>query len=139
MERPQEHGRAPGALTAAGRAAAAACGVLAVAVVAIVIWRSAALFALLYVAAILAVVLDRPVNALVRRGLARAWALGWVLTGVGAASAAILVAFGVLVAQVTQLGSAAPALAQRLQALPVRWRAESSGRRAGWRTPPARS
>ena len=116
MEERREPGRAAAALATAGQAAAAAGGVLAVALAAFAIWHSAALFALLYVAAILAVVLDRPVDALVRRWrLGRRWALALVLTGVGAATAAIVAAFGMLVAQVTQLGSAAPALAQRLR------------------------
>ena len=117
MEAPRDPGRAEAALAAAGRAAAATCGVLSVALVAFVLWRSAALLALLYVAAMMAVVLDRPVAALVRRGLGRAWALALVLGGVGAvALAAVVVAFGPLVAQVRGLATAAPAVADRLRA-----------------------
>src|SRR6266542_3042363 len=115
MEAPRDRGRAA-ALAVAGRAAAATCGVLSVALVAFVLWRSAALLALLYVAAMMAVVLDRPVAALVRQGLGRAGALALVLSGVGAASLAVaIVAFGPLVSQVRGLATAAPALADRLR------------------------
>jgi predicted PurR-regulated permease PerM len=93
------------------------CGVLSVALAAFVLWRSAALLALLYVAAMMAVVLDRFVATLVRQGLGRAWALALVLSGVGAvALAAVVVAFGPLVAQVRELATAAPAVADRLRA-----------------------
>lgn len=106
----------------AGRAAAATCGVLSVALVVFALWRSAALLALLYLAAMMAVVLDRPVAALVRRGLGRAWAVALVLTGVGAvALAAVVVAFGPLVDQVRGLATAAPAVADRLRAALVGW------------------
>ncbi len=106
----------------AGRAAAATCGVMSVALVGFALWRSAALLALLYVAATMAVVLDRPVAALVRRGLGRAWALALVLTGVGAvALAAVVVAFGPLVHQVRGLATAVPAVADRLRAALVGW------------------
>ncbi len=120
MEAPRDRGRAA-ALAVAGRAAAATCGVLSVALVAFVLWRSAALLALLYVAAMMAVVLDRPVAALVRRGLGRPWALAVVLTGIGAvALAAVVVAFGPLVDQVRGLATAAPAVAERLRDALVR-------------------
>jgi putative heme transporter len=101
----------------AGRAAAATCGVLGVSLAAFILWRSAALLALLYVAAIFAVVLDRPVAALVRRGLGRPWALALVLTGVGAiALAAFVVALGPLVAQARGLATTVPAVADRFRA-----------------------
>ncbi len=117
MEAPRDPGRAEAALAVARRAAAAACGVLAVALVLFVLWRSAALLALLYVAAMVAVILDRPVAALVRRGLRRAWALALVLSGLGAATlAAVALASGPLVAQVRGLATAAPAVADRLRA-----------------------
>jgi predicted PurR-regulated permease PerM len=116
MEARREPGRSAAALATAGRAAAATCGVLAVVLAAIVVWRSAALLALLYVSAIFAIVLERPVDALVRRGLGRAWALALVLGGVAAATAAIVGALGSLGAQVSALASAAPALADRLRA-----------------------
>jgi len=116
MEAPRDPGRATAALAAAGRAAAATCGVLSVALVTFVLWRSATLLALLYVAAMMAVVLDRPVAALVRRGLGRAWALALVLSGVGATMlAAIVVAFGPLVAQVRGLAAAAPGVVDSLR------------------------
>lgn len=116
MEAPRDPGRAA-ALAVAGRAAAATCGVLAVALVAFVLWRSAALLALLYVAAMMAVVLDRPVTALVRRGVGRVWALALVLSAVVAvALAAAVVAFGPLVAQARELATAAPAVADHLRA-----------------------
>jgi predicted PurR-regulated permease PerM len=116
MEAPHDPGRAVFAVAA--RAAAATCGVLLVALVAFILWRSAALLALLYVAAMMAVVLDRPVAALVRRGLGRAWALTLVLSGVLAAMlAAIAVAFGPLVAQASGLVSAIPAVSDRLRAV----------------------
>ena len=115
MDPPHDPGRAQ-ALALAGRAAAATCGVLAVALGALVLWRSAALLALLYVAAMVAIALDRPVAALVRRGLGRRWALALVLCGVGAvALAAVVVAFGPLVAQLRGLATVAPALADRLR------------------------
>ena len=117
MEAPRSPGRLGVALAVAGRAAAASCGVLSVALVVVVVWRSAALLALLYVAAMLAVVLDRPVAALVRRGLGRAWALALVLGGLAAlAVAAVTVALDPLVAQVRGLAAAAPAAADRLRA-----------------------
>ncbi len=116
MEAPHETRRAA-ALAVAGRAAAAACGVLAVALIAFVLWRSAALLALLYVAAMMAVVLDRPVEALVRHRVRRRWALALVLAWVGAATvAALAIAFGPLVAQLRALASAAPGLADSLRA-----------------------
>ncbi len=102
---------------AAALAAAATCGVLSVALVVFVLWRSAALLALLYVATMMAVVLDRPVAALVRRGVRRGWALALVLTWAGAATvAALVIAFGPLLAQLRALASAAPAVADRLRA-----------------------
>ena len=117
MESSRDTERAAAALSVAGRAAAAACGVLTVSLGAFVIWRSAALIALLYVAAMLAVVLDRPVAALVRRGFARAWALALVLIG-GAAVVlvAVAVACGPLVSQARGLATAAPTLADRVRA-----------------------
>jgi len=120
MEAPRSPGRWGVALAVAGRAAAASCGVLSVALVVVVVWRSAALLVLLYVAAMLAIVLDRPVAALVRRGLGRAWALALVLGGLTAiAVAAAAVALGPLVAQVRGLAAAAPAAADRLRAAVV--------------------
>jgi predicted PurR-regulated permease PerM len=117
MEGPGHPGRAAEALAIAGRAAAASCGVLGVALGAWVLWRSAALLALLFVAVSVAVVLDRPVAALVRAGLGRAWAVALVLTGVGAvAIAAVALALGPLVAQVRELAAAAPGVADRLRA-----------------------
>ncbi len=117
MEGPRDPGRSAATLAVARRAAAAACGVLFVALAAFVLWRSAALLALLYVAALIAVVLDRPVAALVRRGLGRTWALALVLSGVGAGTlAAVAVALGPLVAQVRGLATAAPAVADRVRA-----------------------
>ncbi len=102
---------------AAVLAAAATCGVLSVALVVFVLWRSAALLALLYVATMMAVVLDRPVAALVRRGVRRGWALALVLAWAGAATvAALAIAFGPLLAQLRALASAAPAVAERLRA-----------------------
>jgi predicted PurR-regulated permease PerM len=116
METPHDRGRAA-ALAVAGRAAAATCGVVTVALVAFVVWRSAGLLALLYVAAMIAVVLDRPVAALTRQGLRRRWALALVLTGVGVATlAAVLLALGPLVAQARGLATVAPAVADRLRA-----------------------
>lgn len=116
MKAPHDSRRAA-ALVVAGRAAAATCGVLSVALATFVVWRSAALLALLYVAAMIAVVLDRPVAGLVRHGLGRAWALALVLTGVGAfALAAAAGALGPLVAQARELAAAAPAVAERLRA-----------------------
>ncbi len=116
MEAPHHSGRAA-AVVVAGHAAAAACGVLAVALVTLVVWRSAALLGVLYVAAMIAVVLDRPVAALVRHGLGRAWAVALVLTGVvTVALAAGVVALGPLVAQARELAAAAPAVAERLRA-----------------------
>jgi predicted PurR-regulated permease PerM len=116
MDAPGDRGRAA-ALAVAGRAAAATCGVVAVALVAFVVWRSAGLLALLYVAAMIAVVLDRPVSALVRRGLARGWALALVLTAVAAvALTAALLVLGPLLAQARGLASEAPAVADRLRA-----------------------
>ena len=109
IEGPRDPGRSAAALAVARRAAAASCGVLLVALAAFVLWRSAALLALLYVAALIAVDLDRPVAALVRRGLGRRWALALVLSGVGAGTlAAVAVALGPLVAQVRGLATAAP-------------------------------
>jgi predicted PurR-regulated permease PerM len=117
MEAPRDRGHAATALAVAGRAAAAASGVLSVALAAFVLWRSAALLALLYVAAMMAVVLERPVDALVRRGLGRAWALALVLCGVAVIGlVTIVVAFGPLVAQVSGLATAAPAVADRVRA-----------------------
>jgi putative heme transporter len=116
MEPSRETDRAAAALSIAGRAGAAACGVLAVSLGAFVIWRSAALIALLYVAAMLAVVLDRPVASLVRRGVGRGWALALVLIGVTAiVFIAVVVAFGPLVDQARGLAAAAPALADRVR------------------------
>lgn len=116
MEAPRDPGRAAAGLAVAGRAAAATCGVLFVALAAFVLWRSAALLALVYVAAMMAVVLDRPVAALVRRGLGRMWALALVLSGVVAVTlAAVFVAFGPLVAQASGLATAAPAVADRVR------------------------
>jgi putative heme transporter len=107
----------PAALAVAGRAAAAACGVLAVSLGAFILWRSAALLALLYVAAMMAVVLDRPVTALVRGGLGRPWALALVLTGSGAIVLAIVViALGPLVTQARELATTVPAVADRIRA-----------------------
>jgi hypothetical protein len=63
MAAPRDRGRTAEALAVAGRAAAAMCGALSVVLAAFVLWRSAALLALLYVAAMLAVVLDRPAPA----------------------------------------------------------------------------
>lgn len=117
METPRDPGRAAAAFAVAGRAAAATCGILSVALLAFVLWRSAALLALLYVAAMVAVILDRPVAALVRRGLRRAWALALVLSSLGAATlAAVTLASGPLVSQVRGLATAAPAVADRLRA-----------------------
>jgi putative heme transporter len=121
MEAPRDPGRAA-AVAVAGRAAAATCGVLFVALAAFVLWRSAALLALVYVAAVIAIVLDRPVAALVRRGLGRTWALALVLSGVVAVTlAAVVVAFGPLVAQASGLATAAPAVADRVRAALVGW------------------
>jgi putative heme transporter len=120
MMDPRDPDRAPAALAVAFRAAAAACGVLSVALVAFVLWRSAALLALLYVAAMMAVILDRPVVALVHRGLAREWAVALVLSTLGAvALATVVVAFGPLLAQARGLAAAAPAVADRLRAATV--------------------
>ncbi len=117
MEAPRDRGHTAAVVAVDGRAATATCGVLLAALLAFVLWRSAALLALPYVAAIMALVLDRPVSALVRRGLARAWALAVVLSGVGAATlGAVIVAAGPLVAQVRGLASAAPAVATSLRA-----------------------
>jgi predicted PurR-regulated permease PerM len=116
MEAPRNSGRAADALALAGRAAAAMCGVLVVALVAFAIWRAAALLALLYVAAMVAVALNRPVAALVRRGLGRVRALTLVLSGVAVVVvAAVLIAFGPLVGQLGGLAAAAPAVADRLR------------------------
>ncbi len=121
MEAPRDPGRAA-AVVVAGRAAAATCGVLFVAVAAFVLWRSAALLALVYVAAVIAIVLDRPVAALVRRGLGRTWALALVLSGVVAVTlAAVVVAFGPLVAQASGLATAVPVVADRVRAALVGW------------------
>ncbi|HEX9050802.1 MAG TPA: AI-2E family transporter [Anaeromyxobacter sp.] len=101
---------------AAALAAAATCGVLSVALVVFVLWRSAALLALLYVAIMMAVLLDRPVAALVRRGVRRGWALALVLTWAAAATvAALAIALGPLLAQLRALASAAPSVADRLR------------------------
>jgi predicted PurR-regulated permease PerM len=117
MDGPRDPGRSAAALAVARRAAAAACGVLFVALAAFALWRSAALLALLYIAAVIAVVLDRPVAALVRRGLGRRRALALVLSGVGAGTlAAVAVALGPLVAQVRELATAAPAVVDRVRA-----------------------
>jgi predicted PurR-regulated permease PerM len=116
MEAPRQPRRGEAALAVAGRAAAATCGVLAVALAAFVVWHSASLLALLYVAAMMAVVLDRPVAALVRRGLARGLALALVLSGVAVGTAAILfVALPPLVDQARALAAAAPAEAEHLR------------------------
>ena len=116
MDEPRSQGWVGIALALAGRAAAAACGVLAVALVALVLWRSAGLLALLYAAAILAVLLERPVAWLERAGLGRSWALALVLIGVFAVTiAAAVVAVGPLVAQARELASAAPAVAERVR------------------------
>jgi predicted PurR-regulated permease PerM len=97
-------------------AAAVTCGVLAVALGAYVVWRSAALLALVYAAAMLAVVLDRPAAALVRRGLGRRWAVTLVLTAACAMAAAfVVVAFGPLVAQARALATAVPEIADRVR------------------------
>jgi putative heme transporter len=146
MESPRDPGRTPASLAVAFRAAAATCGVLSVVLVAFVLWRSAALLALLYVAAMMAVVLDRPVAALVRKGLAREWAVALVLSAIGAvALTAIVVAVGPLVAQARGLAAAAPALADRLRAALVgrfgtvldatpvaAWFRDALSRGAGW-------
>jgi predicted PurR-regulated permease PerM len=84
---------------------------------AFVLWRSVALLALLYAGAMLAVVLDRPVAALTRRGLARAWALALVLAGAClVAAVAGVVAVGPLVAQARALAAAAPDIADHVRA-----------------------
>jgi putative heme transporter len=117
MESTRNTDRAAAALGIAGRAAAATCGVLSVTFAAYVLWRSAVLLALLYAAAMIAVVLDRPVAALARRGLRRAWALALVVVGAGAVTLGIAgVTLGPLVAQVVALATAAPELADRLRA-----------------------
>jgi predicted PurR-regulated permease PerM len=104
------------ALALAVRAAAATSGVLSVAFVAFVVWRSAALLILLYAAAILAVLLDRPVAALVRCGLGRPLALVLVLIGVGAiAVTAAVVTSGPLVDQARGLASTVPEVTDRLR------------------------
>jgi predicted PurR-regulated permease PerM len=119
MQAPHDTGRAA-ALAMAGRAAAATCGVLAVALAAFIVWRSGALLALLYVGAIMAMVLNRPVALLVRIGLGRAWALVVVLSGVVAVTlAAAVVVFGPLVAQARELAAEAPAVTDRLRAILV--------------------
>jgi predicted PurR-regulated permease PerM len=111
-----ELSRARTAVAIAGTAAAVTCGVLAVALTAYVVWRSAALLALLYAAAMLAVVLDRPAAALVRKGLGRTWAVALVLTAACAITAAtVVVAFGPLVAQARALASAVPEIADRVR------------------------
>jgi predicted PurR-regulated permease PerM len=121
MEAPRDPGRAA-AVAVAGRAAVATCGVLFVALAAFVLWRSAALLALVYVAAVIAIVLDRPVAALVRRGLGRTWALALVLSGVVAVTlATVVVAFGPLVAQASGLATVAPSVADRGRAALVGW------------------
>lgn len=108
--------RGTAALGVAGRAAAAACGVLAVAFAAFVVWRSAALLALLYGAVIIAIVLDRPVTALARHGVPRAWALALVLAAIGAIAVfGAVVVLGPLVGQAADLATEAPALAERLR------------------------
>jgi predicted PurR-regulated permease PerM len=114
--RPGDPGSATGAFAIVGRAAAATCGVLLVTLAAFVLWRSAALLALGYVSVVMAVVLDRPVAALVARGLGRTWALALVLSVVVAVTLAVAaVAVGPLVAQARELATAAPAFAERVR------------------------
>jgi putative heme transporter len=117
MESTRNTDRAAAALGIAARAAAATCGVLSVAFAAYVLWRSAVLLALLYAAALIAVVLDWPVAALARRGLRRVWALALVVVSAGAVTLGVAaVTLGPLVAQAVALATAAPELADRLRA-----------------------
>jgi predicted PurR-regulated permease PerM/uncharacterized membrane protein HdeD (DUF308 family) len=116
MEAPRHPDRAAGALTVAVRAAAGTCGVLSVALAGYVLWRSARLLALLYAAGMVAMVLDRPVAALVRRGLGRAWALAVVLIAAAAITTALLVvAVDPLVTQARELANVAPTIADDLR------------------------
>src|SRR5512133_4131985 len=118
MKTPRAQDRAAAGLALAGAAAAATCGVVAVALAAFVVWRSAFLLGLLFLASVVAVLLDRPVAALERRGHRRGTSLALVLIGAGtAAVAAVVLAFGPVIAQLTGLAAAAPDLAQKLRGI----------------------
>src|SRR5512133_270535 len=118
MKTPRAQDRAAAGLALAGAAAAATCGVVAVALAAFVVWRSAALLGLLFLASVVAVLLDRPVAALVRRGYRRGTSLALVLTGAGAAAiAAAVLAFRPVIGQLSGLAAAAPELAEKLRGI----------------------